>query len=460
MHNLKGQIARFLLDFTSRFVPISEARIATFGGRGEEPKAWQERGVPAKNGWLLERSNRLSGGLIRGFPYHTHNQLQTFPQILKGYGEGHYLDLFHFDLCGTLTDSAIADFVPVLPLVLKSRGKCFAITVADARRNLVLEEWPEYKRRALGLFGTRTYEYHREIEATQHKIPVREDARFVKPFDPEKAAKREFGLMVELAEILRDCGLQFMPSEIVRYVYVSRYAGRPFRMRTYFFHFDEARKFSCRAFARTWIESRLSFANGDGFHEIQAAIPRKARAVRKIRYANPTKGNKIMPGSQLARVMREIGGPLEQEYLALAAKASNYDKVEPLVKAFRSLPEVGELGLASVTAEAGSLEKPPRAHASERKHRMKWDDLSPEEQIKWQIEAAELHASSNGDWRARYKEFIVEKFGYMNNDLRYSLRAAFSQTRGKLRKKLRGRIEKVFGDKAGPYLDRLDKLPA
>lgn len=236
----KEYVIRSFLDFVCRHVPQSEAQLATLGGQGLEAGIWAERGVPSAHGWLIELNRKLGGNLIKNHRYHTHNRLGTFHRILGGLGEKSLIDGFHLDLCGTFTEKVIEDFSPVLPLVLQSRAKCIAITVADQRRNLILERWKDYEYEGALLFGDEGRPIMRLLEAEQRKIPVRKDLpAFMEGFDPLKGAMREFGLMVEIAKLLivhRRC----VPVEVVRYVYVSKIGKRSFRMRTYFFHFEMA----------------------------------------------------------------------------------------------------------------------------------------------------------------------------------------------------------------------------
>ncbi len=82
-----------------------------------EAKIWSELQVPSEHGWLIERNRERASNLIINHRYGTHNQLRTFDRILAGYGEDReFIDAFHLDLCGTLCNTAIENFSPVLPL--------------------------------------------------------------------------------------------------------------------------------------------------------------------------------------------------------------------------------------------------------------------------------------------------------------------------------------------------------
>src|SRR6185437_5973807 len=146
-------------------------------------------------------------------------------------------DGFHLDLCGTFDGDMVRDFSPIVPLVQKGRGRCLAITVADARRNKALEQWPEVRRHGRRYFGKSANALYERITEQQQRLPVNKNLpAFMQQFDPEKAAKREFALLVAVTELLKKATATF-PTEVERYIYVSRYGKTPFRMRTYFFHF-------------------------------------------------------------------------------------------------------------------------------------------------------------------------------------------------------------------------------
>ncbi len=146
----KRLVLRRFMAFLKAFMPLKEAHVATLGGRGVEPAVWKKLGI--EHGWLIERRRESSRNLIvehRG--YKLVNQLSSFPHILAGIGKDS-VDSFHLDLDGTFTDKVISNFKPALELVLAGRGRCVAVTVADARWNNALNEQAEYARRAKLLF--------------------------------------------------------------------------------------------------------------------------------------------------------------------------------------------------------------------------------------------------------------------------------------------------------------------
>src|SRR3989344_104689 len=235
----KERIVRLFLDFVGTFVPLNEARLATLGGEGLEAKMWLELGIPKEHGWLIERSDARMLRLIAESRYRIHNQLSTFARILRGQnGETASIDGFHLDLCGTFGGELLGNFSSVMPLVLRSRGRSLAITVADQRRNLALEEWPTYEKRAERLFGKEAKSLYHTIFEQQKLVPVsRSRAPFIQPFDPRKGAMREYSTLIDVASLLSKPNVPWMPVEMIRHIYVGRMPKNPFRMRTYFFHF-------------------------------------------------------------------------------------------------------------------------------------------------------------------------------------------------------------------------------
>jgi hypothetical protein len=136
------------------------------------------------------------------------------------------VDAFHLDLCGTIAPSLEAAR-RVVPLVVKSRGRCLAITVADARRNLSVEkQFGRIESRLSKLLGFR-YERMRERLLAE------------RAGDRQLAVMRELAFFYHLIDLLKFYGRYAVPKEVIRYSYVSYTSGAPFAMRTYFFHFEE-----------------------------------------------------------------------------------------------------------------------------------------------------------------------------------------------------------------------------
>jgi hypothetical protein len=446
LESLKERVIGFFLDLVARYIPLEEGRFATLGGEGLEAKKWKERNIPDTNGWLIERSPELRGNLILNHRYRNHNQLGTFDKILSGHGESRTLvDAFHLDLCGTLSNKAIANFALVLPLVLKSKGRCLAITVADARRNLVFEQWPRFQLRAKRLFGKEAENIYRKLLDLQKCIPVNKKAPdFIRPFDPEKATKREFGLLIELVELLRPQGFPWFPVAMERYVYVSRYQKRPFRMRTYFFHFGD-RNFARpeMAFAEVWTKSKLFFANGDKFEEVM--VP----AVGTTSITKTGKGEKTMV-SKLAEIAKVLGGAELAEYEDLIAKSDKLTLIQTTLDSISG--KFAEPSQSSVKSES-------QEQSSKRGKKKKWEDLQFREQVEWQLKALETKAKDESAWKNGGRERMIEAaFGYCDDELSKSIRSVMAHTSGGFRPKFEARIKGALGNEAKPYLDRLKLL--
>ncbi|MDE1875031.1 MAG: hypothetical protein KGI79_01095 [Patescibacteria group bacterium] len=444
--SLKADIVRLLMKFVSCYTPLKDARFATLGGQGIEPRVWQEFGIPPSNGWLIERSRTRGTTLISDLRYRVHNQLRTFADILAGHGrENAYVDCCHLDLCGTLSNEAAADFEPVLPLVFRGTGRCLAVTVADSRRNLALEQWPDFHSRGKKLFGRTARAIYAELESMQELIPVNRDApSFIKPFDPEKGARREFGLMVEIAELLFASGAHWVPESIVRYVYVSRYSGNPCRMRTYFFRFGKGRGApSFTGFARAWAESPLFFSSGGDFQEVVKNLPRQDL---------PTMHMNTNSQSKLAAIAQALGGAEQAEYEELMAKSQRLDV---LLSAINGAQPTAVTVLATVPAHHAPATV---RHRVPRVRKKTWEDLPDHEQVEWQIHALELKSHSNGSWPKEWKDLLTTTFGYYSKKLGAQMRAALSRASGRFRPHFENRIRKVFGDRANAYLERYAKV--
>ncbi len=344
--------------------------------------------------------------MVRNHRYRTTNLLGTFDKILAGHGEeSAYIDGFHLDLYGTFMAETISNFKSVLPLVLKSRGRCLAITIADARRNMILERWPEYQKRGDELFGGRGELVYEDLLRKQHQIPISEEvSRFakIKPFDPEKAAKREFGLLIELAEMLTSQRLDWRPVTIERYVYVSRSSGRPFRMRTYMFHFGR-RGFSLPvALAEPWIHSKLFFANEMGFKEV--TIP--TVCMTKVQMMDiEEKGEKNIMSKPDFLELSGYVAITREEYNVLVEKGKKFDAV---ATQFGMLFGTNGTQLVAPVATPDSNKQ----SQSPLKGRKNYQSFSSREKIEWQIKTLETKASSGGKWQnGQWENLLKEEFG-------------------------------------------------
>ncbi len=229
----KQTIIKLFLEFVGGFLPIREAWLATLGGGGVEPAIWKEIGLPEKQGWLIESSREKSVKLIREFPYSYCSQLAAFPQLFTSVtGLDGGVDGFHLDLCGTFEGGNIRElFGTILPLVMRSRGRCFAITVADARFNKSLMEFDAVQAELIQLIG------EDEVASFLSQL-IGEQERDTSASDSRRGAQRELGFATELISLMVEERLYEL-DRIQRYRYVSDTYGGNFPMRTYFFHFSK-----------------------------------------------------------------------------------------------------------------------------------------------------------------------------------------------------------------------------
>jgi|GEM_PF-2333972 len=246
----KLSIVEGFLDFVERFVPLREAYLATLGGWGLEARVWRERGILPERAWLIESQKAFSRQLISRFPFRYCSSLKQFPRAFRAVraGSSHGVDGFHLDLCGTYERSDTF-FNPSLPLIKESRGRCFAVTVADQRRNTSLENFDEITSACRTHFGASADALFAHLLATQQELARRQEDS---SFDPEKGARRELGLVLRLWTAFSRHGLS--PDLMERYVYVSYRQNQPFRMRTYFFRLGTSYAQE-RVLLRVWSES-------------------------------------------------------------------------------------------------------------------------------------------------------------------------------------------------------------
>lgn len=223
----KMMVLNFYLDFVARYVALSEAYIASLGGNGYEMQSWKERGVQPLRGWMVERKKHDNRKLIRSFPYRLCNSLRHLAGTVAATQENSRIDAFHLDLCGTFAPST-ADFAPVLTLLGRkaSIGRCFAVTVAEERRNLDLENHRAIRERADVLFGAAALRRFEEHIRQEHAI-VGSDA----------GVKREIGVLLHVAELLQGINRFPAPDHMERVAYLSdMISEKSFHMRMYLFH--------------------------------------------------------------------------------------------------------------------------------------------------------------------------------------------------------------------------------
>src|SRR3989344_3183288 len=229
-------VGRFL-DFVACYIPLTGAHIATLGGEGIEAGLWKQKGIEKRSGWLIECRRALRANLIRNHRYRNCPKLKQFPRHFQSaWGKKQGLDGFHLDRDGTYeTDDK--DFQPTIPLLMKGAGRCLAATVADQRLTQSLKYFRDVWTDAERLFGENGAQDFFQMLLTEQ----RQLYKILKPEpDPEAGAQRELGFAVRLISALYNNNA-FSIDLVERYFYVSRRSGRPFRMRTYMFHFARSR---------------------------------------------------------------------------------------------------------------------------------------------------------------------------------------------------------------------------
>lgn len=435
----KECIALQFLEFLSRWVALPQARLATLGGLGVEAKVWLGAGIPPEHGSLIEIESGLARTLIKNYPYRTHDRLGAFHHIIANYGET--VDGFHLDLCGTVGADIASDFAPTLPFILRSTGRCIAITVADARRNHALEHWSVTLSKGKELFGRNTaLDLYRELVATQRQIPVRRHpdlpAHFNKGFDPVKGAKREFGLLTGMTELL--CRHKSTLNAMERYVYVSRYHDRPFRMRTYFLHFSEGGSRDPEvALARRWIESPLHFLDHGEFVQVNGS-------------AKPNPQPKEHFGmSKLVQLVALAGDDVRQEF---AGYVADRERLKQILAAIG-----GQNGTAKKTTNGNGAEHPKK----------NWTELSPKEQLEFRLKVCKTrvaHMEGGGSYSTWCKDIlpglIKGELGRLPRGATKSIGAMTARMCGKHRSQFIVQVKEVLEpDAARAYIQEVEALP-
>lgn len=252
MNVAKQTVLKHLTALAGEYVPLHQANVATMGGEGLEAAIWRDAGVTENRMWLIDRSPRRMHELMSQYPDANHliGRLSRFPEILRtGYGDRSSLDYFHLDLCGTL-EPALDDLKGLLSSLSSGTGKCLAVTVADARRNLSLDNRDVMLDAASKIFG-RSWNRLRASLLKFHGLTC--TCLVDISADPWLVTLREIGFMLNIlcamagttpagaGEALRDGNrkglpqLHLEPERIERFIYHSTPPVMS-RMRTYFMH--------------------------------------------------------------------------------------------------------------------------------------------------------------------------------------------------------------------------------
>jgi hypothetical protein len=371
---LKQFIGKASLLFLGRFLDLKKAYVATFGGEGWEAKAWEGQGIAGTQGSLIERKGKLSKILIRDTPYHIHNDLKTYPEIFQNLPGQNGLDLFHWDLAST-AELKQHELCIMLPLVLGSRGRCLAITVPDCRWNWSVDNWQKVRWTGEGLLGKIGVKDLAEMLLNQQQTLPRnlngDLPAFFKNADPIKGVRREFGLFTLLCQLLAFKTDQPLAGvdRMTRYIYVSRYSGTPFRMRTYFFHLTKASAKPATDFAAVWQNSPLFFLKEDegGVREITIQF----RKSRRKKEDNMPKGQHAQTPpvtvpvvSKLGQLAEISGGDILREYKELTKAAGDIETLRTRIRSLIDGPQNGTAARVASSAPTAPAPAVPDAEPS------------------------------------------------------------------------------------------------
>ncbi len=437
----KELVLKYFLQFVSRFIAIPEAKFATLGGEGREAKLWQETGIPADNGWLIERGNELSKNLIRHTPYHVCSSLAGFPKVLRSiHGQFSGIDAFHLDLCGTIEPN-IGIIKPLMPLVSKfSEARCFAMTVADQRFNRALRKRGDLESSAKSLLGQQECDrFLFQLRSEQKSLPRRTDLpSFFAGADPEKGVTRELSVFLNLLDTLR--GFQgkiaFIPDEIARYIYISRMSGRSCRMRTYLMHFSAlaeplSGEEAATRMAEAWLGKPVIFINRQSeVIEITGLVSKGAQSMSTLKLERIH-----------ALAIAAQGEVLEQyEALVKAATGGEYKRLyEELLAQVRALGSQGQ----EQRSDSPSTASPPVSESASGS----WvDKLDKKTQVAFRL----LRAKSQGEKQlvAAYKAAKIELGLKRNGNSDRKIGGTLARTQKTFRGQFVARILASLDDRA------------
>jgi hypothetical protein len=168
--------------------------------------------------------------------------------------------------------------------------------------------------------------------------------------------------------------------------------------------------------------------------------------------------------SKLAELLALVGNEnIRAEYEALLIDRENLHRILAAADAVRHAAGNGHAAAQAPAATPPAGPAPGEAPRGKqpRPGAEAWNKLSLQRQIECLLEWLEFKrahpeaSTRNGEWH----EHIAKWLGVYNGDLGRTLRAAIAHTSGSYRPAFAKRIERAFGEAAGPYLARLAKIP-
>ncbi|MFZ6015595.1 MAG: hypothetical protein ACOYUZ_04560 [Patescibacteria group bacterium] len=237
----KKQVLGHITELVCRYVPADAAIVGTLGGIGLEAGVWRKAGIKPENSYFIDRDPLRMKALMEKCEGAVQilGSLDQFANVFCACRSAERgLDFFHLDLCGTI-NGLEEEISQILPLIFRSQARCFAVTVADARRNLAHETPKELFLAAAKLWPA----LHWQTWLLLCDLHNQARLECLQEADTEKVALRELSLLVVLGRALQksscpDYMSGFVCSNVLRFVYSSD----GFRMRTYFFHFEPQEK--------------------------------------------------------------------------------------------------------------------------------------------------------------------------------------------------------------------------
>ncbi len=225
-------------------------RLLDMGGLGETGRIFLANGIPEKNLTFFERVGSRSHLVRARFPKaaHCHAELRHFPQFHEHrHGQGAGIEGFNWDL-GSTPEPSARDLHAVLPVLKRGQGPrvLFAV-MADARRNLALEDPRDTVRRAVKTFA-RDASLRQALEAFwldlwgRYRLGAAPEPDVADPF---KVALRELSALTVITGALSTVGLA--ATEAIRFTFTSE-GG--FRMRAFFLVLEDETE-SRRGLTRT-----------------------------------------------------------------------------------------------------------------------------------------------------------------------------------------------------------------
>lgn len=222
-------------------IPLADARVLTLGGQGVQLPIWLKKGFVAQQICVIEAKPKRAASLQADSRFKGCSiisvSLKQVPHYYEQMGSRSGIDIFDCDLSGTIEPRG-GELEAIMPLLKQGRARLLSLTLADARRNLSVEEptraaaWLIKEFSEMGIVA--------ELEAAWQQLVSMYADPAVTDSTTADALKVAFRELAALARIVLYAAVHGLSMARERPGYRWAYSGDGgFRMRTYLLRFED-----------------------------------------------------------------------------------------------------------------------------------------------------------------------------------------------------------------------------